>query len=345
VAPPSVRHWIAGRHPTGNALLTTPPIVLDADVLSRQVDYAVRRGYEPALFVHASPAYSTFTGVVLFATTRVYEEAVRRLPEIATRRAVPVQKVVGAWNELVVPRVRFVDMTDLTVGDVRVAEVEALDARDAPTAALACVLAPAILLTDNRKHFRPFAIPATKSDAVAVDLFEAGKLAQGVGGALVIPQLAGLGMVEGSKAVATKLGRDGAVVVGLLAVGALLVLLTSGRGRRFGTGIKRAASDAVPLIAQAMEAGTSAGRRITGFAIAPGDTGGAVGLVARRLALQTPTMATPEIASNLRSAGYSFTDEMCLEVATRRWLERTACFHEPRRGHWSLGFHVAPLKV
>lgn len=48
-------------------MLLPAPVVVDADVLLRNVDYALRKGYPPALLGSASGPYSLFTGVGLFA--------------------------------------------------------------------------------------------------------------------------------------------------------------------------------------------------------------------------------------------------------------------------------------
>ena len=47
------------------------PIVVDADVLHRNVDYYLWKGWIPSLLDGASMHYSLLTGVVLFATARV----------------------------------------------------------------------------------------------------------------------------------------------------------------------------------------------------------------------------------------------------------------------------------
>lgn len=101
------------------------------------------RGYAPALFEHASSEYSSSTGVVLVATTRVHHEAVRHPPDIATRRKLPLAKVLTTWNELVVPHVRFVHMGSVAVHDPRVGAISELYVEDAPTAAPADPNAPA----------------------------------------------------------------------------------------------------------------------------------------------------------------------------------------------------------
>jgi|GEM_PF-3127917 hypothetical protein len=52
-------------------MLLPLPIVVDADVLIRNVDYVLRCEREGALIASASGEYSLLSGVVLFATPTV----------------------------------------------------------------------------------------------------------------------------------------------------------------------------------------------------------------------------------------------------------------------------------
>jgi len=74
-----------------------------------------------------------------------------------------------------------------------------LHAADAPTAALAVVLAPSLVLTDNRKHFLPLVSSARSTDESAVDAFSFSKLSSGANAAALIPTLAGAAVIEGRR--------------------------------------------------------------------------------------------------------------------------------------------------
>ena len=89
------------------------PVVVDADVLYRNIDFAVRWGNPGALLGQASPSYSLIGGVVLFAATEVCDEAVRHMPDIARRRGVSLDVVDKAWRELILPSVRFTRHVDI----------------------------------------------------------------------------------------------------------------------------------------------------------------------------------------------------------------------------------------
>jgi hypothetical protein len=130
-------------------MLLPVPIVVDADVLLRDVQYVVRKGYLSALLGGASPRYTLMTGVALFATPRVIEEVVRHLPDVANRTGRTEDAVNAVWTERVLPLVRVVSVRDDAVADARVEAVRARHAADAPTAALTVLLAPAVLATNN----------------------------------------------------------------------------------------------------------------------------------------------------------------------------------------------------
>lgn len=51
-------------------MLIPLPVVVDADVLIRNVDYTLRHGKKGALLAGASSDYTLYSGIVLFATAR-----------------------------------------------------------------------------------------------------------------------------------------------------------------------------------------------------------------------------------------------------------------------------------
>lgn len=96
---------------------------------------------------------------MLFAAIEVGDGAVRHMPDIAHRRGVGLEVVEKALTDVILPSVRFGEVGADTVEDPR---LDGVDPEDLPSARLAALLAPAVLATDNRKHYRPFAIPNTK---------------------------------------------------------------------------------------------------------------------------------------------------------------------------------------
>jgi hypothetical protein len=314
------------------------PVVVDADVLYRNIDFAVRWRNPGALLGQASRSYSLISGIVLFAAAEVRDEAVRHMPDIARRRGVSLDVVEEAWREMIVPSVRFVEVGADVVNDPR---LEGVDPKDLPSARLAALLAPAVLATDNRKHYRPFAIPDTKTDAIAKDLFTLGRFGTGTKGVMLFPMLGSAAATEGSKKVIAKLGSDSAALIGLLILGGLVYFLSTDRGRSLRSRLGEVARDAGPPLAEMMANVTAAEDRVSAFAVDRVGDPNALALVARRLATGQTVMTTVEIADTLRMNGFGFDGSRAHRTATRAWLELTPCFCEADRGRWTLGYHLA----
>jgi hypothetical protein len=320
-------------------MLMPVPVVVDADVLIRNVEYTVRKGWAGALLGRASGGYSLSTGVVLFAAAPAGGEVIRHLPEVAERQGVDLQTVRATWNSLIVPSVRFVKLRNDAVSDPR---IEGVHPKDVPTAVLASLLAPAVLATDNRKHFRPFGLAdEIKTDTVAIDLYAVGQYGTGVNSATLVPRLSGAMAVEGAMKVSAKLGNDVTALIGLVILGGLVLFFLSERGSSFRAKVGKAAQEHGPQLMEWMAEGIAASQRVGEFAIERVREPDALAVLARHLAVGQTMMSTAEVARELRQWGYSFRGEVRHEMATRAWLVRESCFHEFQHGHWSFGYHAA----
>jgi hypothetical protein len=322
------------------------PIVVDADVLYRNVDYTVRQGWTGALIRSASPDYTLWSGVVLFATPRVLDEVERRLDTIAARQGVAPHDVRQVWNEIFLPRIRIVNLEEHLVDDPRVRAVRKLHENDAPTAALAVTLAPCLLLTDNRKHFRPLGISDRPTDEIALDAYALSTYLTGMNGTILISQLTGTAVIEGSKKVASSLGRNGTVIIALILLGAAYLYWRSEPGGRLRQSVKSIAREAgQPLIA-AVENGLAVSDRVSALAIEPPDEPHpALHYVMYTLATQQTVMSTAEIVQLLRRGGYTFSQTGDYRTQTRAWLLKSECFFEMRRGRWAVGYHPNELPI
>lgn len=231
-------------------------------------------------------------------------------------------------------------MEECDVDDPRIAGVHP---KDVPTALLAALLAPVVLATDNRKDFEPFGLPDTKTDAIAVDLFQLGQFTMGAKGVTLVPTTAGAVTIDGSKKLIGKLGAEGAIVIGVILLGGLVLFLTSECGRALRSKIGEVAEQVGPPLAELIESATAAGDRVHAFAIERLGQRNATALLARRLATGQPMMTTREIADWLQMNGLAFEGNRAHQTETRAWLVRTPCFEEIGRGHWALGYHAAEL--
>jgi hypothetical protein len=320
------------------------PIVVDADVLIRNIEYTINRRRAGALLAGASASYTLMSGIVLFATTAVAAEVFRHVPDVARRTGVRVADVAGVWNEVFAPRVRFVDVGSVVTPDARVAAVRSLHEPDTPTATLVVLLAPAVLATDNRRHFKPLGLPDTKTDAVAIDVAYLGQFGRGITAGALIPTIAGAGVIEGSRTVIRSIGGEAATLLSLLLLGGALLYWQSNKAQALKNAIGQLASELGPPLGTAMDEWLAASKRVAAFAVDRSEAPDALSVVARRLAVGQTAMSTTEIARELRMHDIRVTDERVRhKTATRAWLKDHTCFVEHKHGQWTLGYHGAGL--
>jgi hypothetical protein len=308
--------------------------------------------YAPAIVSHASTSYTAFSGITVFATKRVAEETFRRFGEIAAARGVAVDDVERVWDDLFCARVRVVDMSDTDDDpDERVADVALRDADDVDTARLAVLLAPCALLTDNWADFQAFRQqtrhPTRGIDtttAYALDVRDLGEFLSMLNAGTIPPRLAGLALFEGGRTLVRWVGRDGALVIAVLLLGGLALFLRTDAGRRTKEQVvdaaKQLATEHGPTVGAAFEAGVATAERLTAFAVQP-RANSPTNLLARELA-RHGVMTTAALADCLTWNGYGFTPANTHRKRVRAWLMAQSCFWEPRRGSWTLGYHLQP---
>lgn len=121
------------------------PVVVDTNVLLNDLMQTVKRGHPTAL-VEAARLGS----IRLFAAEHVADEMAERLPTYATRRnrGDLLEELQATWDAAYWPLVHLVAVPHDLQNDL-VARVRSRDADDAPTAALACLLAPCLVFTDD----------------------------------------------------------------------------------------------------------------------------------------------------------------------------------------------------
>ncbi len=318
-------------------VLPPPPTVVDADVLLRNVDFAWRKGHPGALIALSDSQYAFASGVKLFAAAEVRVEVERNLAGFARYRKVPRETLMSVWEQRVAPKVRFVDLDPSMLHDPR---IEGTHQKDRPTARLAALLAPCVIATDNRRHFKPFELDRTKTDDVALDLRQIGGVTLGTQGALIPPKLLLATVAEVTKTLDARIGRGPTVALALVAMISAGLLVSSERARPLRRQLSEASRKAAPLVARQMLLASEAGERVESFAIEPGlDSSSAMAMVARILATRQSVLTTTEVASSLREAGFSFEGKHH-HTATRSWLVACACFEEIVRGRWVLGCHI-----
>jgi hypothetical protein len=264
---------------------------------------------------------------------------------------VTVAGVEQVWNDLFCAQVRVVDMSTVNVDDPRIDDVADRDPDDAPTAALAVMLAPCALLTDNWPHFQAFPAKAPHptrdmdtTTAYALDVRDLGEFLQMLNAGTLPPRLAGIAVFEGSKALARWVGRDVAIAVALLLLGGFALYMRTDSGRELRANVadfaKQVVAENGPAVGAAFERGVATAERLTAFAVQPGAPSPTV-IVARELC-DRGVMTTADIADHLLRNDYRFTPASMHRKRVREWLVADSCFWEPHRGHWTLGYHQEP---
>ncbi len=109
---------------------------------------------------------------VLFAADHVYDEMYERLPRFAKRCKVPLAPLVECFEEVYLPVLRFVALSDLDVPDQQVLAIT--DPDDVPTGLLAKLVAPCVVFSEDRHLKKPGLAPKEWREAAAsaVDIAE-----------------------------------------------------------------------------------------------------------------------------------------------------------------------------
>jgi hypothetical protein len=188
-------------------------------------------------------------------------------------------------------------------------------------------------------------LPETKTDEVAIDLFHVGQFTIGAKGVVMVPTAGGAALTDGVKKLSGKFGIELIAAVALLATLCASFFLMRPRGRALLERLGDSARRVGPVIAEQVVSAMQAGERVEAFATTRAAPTGALGLVARHLAVAQSELSTLEVAEMLRWHGYEFSDNRSHRTETRAWLESKPCFREVARGRWVLGFHVEGLSA
>lgn len=137
----------------GSPLVTAPPIVLDANVLNRDLMRAARKGERTVLLNAAN------SGMIrIFCAQHVPDEVREHAERLAKRARVSVGEFLRVWEENYVPLLRRVEVLEGLLAPAEAERITQLDhgpqslcdPDDVPTATLALHLG-AILLSTDRK--------------------------------------------------------------------------------------------------------------------------------------------------------------------------------------------------
>lgn len=119
-------------------------VVLDTGVLLNDLARSVRHQQITALIETAG--IGSFR---LLAADHVAREMGEKIPDYGARRGLNIDAMRQAWRRNYLPRIRFVTIDPASVDDPRLGPIVDRDSTDAPTAALAFLLAPCLALAED----------------------------------------------------------------------------------------------------------------------------------------------------------------------------------------------------
>ena len=195
------------------------PVIVDTSFLVSDVLESARNRRQSS-FLEAV----AFGGLRPFAAHHVWAEMGRKVVDVPASRELDADFASRVWWEAYIPRIRFVDVTGLPVPSAD--EILARDRSDAPTFALAGLLAPVVVLAADR-DIRDLGVAKQSYRAVVRDAGTLTVIHEGSWGAMVALS-AGIGAIRWSyRTIASALRHPPGQLAALVA--ALALLVTSDR--------------------------------------------------------------------------------------------------------------------
>ena len=167
-------------------------VVVDTDAILSSVDNDLRRNHRSRLL------RMTDTGTArVFAAPHVYDECYRRLPRVAPAAAL-ASRYLRRFEEEYLPRIRFADPGTRFPTDEAAAAVAAVDPADEPTARLAWLLAPVIVLSGDKDLRRPGLAPSDwrRTAGAVADVAHADAATLAVTAAVMAPTVGTVSLVR-----------------------------------------------------------------------------------------------------------------------------------------------------
>ena len=276
--------------------------VLDTSCVRTGLAHQLKSGLPPASLSTVQDGMTR-----LFMERETLEETCEKLPAFAAQLGVSTSDLVRRFAEDWLPYIRVVDLpTQFRELDTRAVAVHALDSDDYPTAALAALLSPCVLLTHNYKHFGPLGVrePQQGVNAViaAIDLKMGETRLQAVA---TIPAAPLFTVGAGAKWAAGRFGPVVWLIVGLLIIGGIVTYRLQPPERR--EAIKRVAGEAGRfLIEESSEAASAvdrAGQLLGTYAVPAPDRRTPTATVLRELALAPGSMSAQQLYDRLEAGG------------------------------------------
>lgn len=312
----------------------TPVVaVLDTSCVRTGLAQQIKRGGLPP----ASLSTVQDGTIGLYMERETLEETCEKLPVFAEQLRVPVLELEKMFAEDWLPYIHVVALPpELRALDSRAAAVRELDPDDYPTAALAALLSPCILLTHNYKHFRPLGIrePTQGVNAViaVIDIKVGESRLQAVA---MVPTVPAVAAVAGVKWAVDRVGPLVWVVIGLIAVGVVVGYRRQPQEKK-DTIKKVAAGTGRFLLEQYGEAATAVNqaRHLLGSYVVPApERRSPVAAVFRELAFASDSMSAQQLCDTVDGS----VRPAVAPLRAYLHANKTDVFGEARRGSFVLG--------
>jgi hypothetical protein len=301
-------------------------VVVDADALLSSIDNHCRSGNRPRLLRIAASR-----GACAYAEDHVYGEVYRGFRRIAASTSISVGELRACFEEHYLPLLRWVKTDAAGITDERVARVT--DQTDVPTAELASLIAPCVVLSQDKSLRRPGFAPEEWRLAAGhgVQVVEGADMQEAAVMVMSLPVLVVLGG-------GIQLGKAARIPwwasLVLMGVGGYALLRSSERRRVVANGAElfiEGIGEALSQAAAREQAGVHLLKRVR---LEPAWPPTAKQQVASVLARQRQPLLATEIHESIQR---HFEDCAPALAAVRAVIKASPEFTQPERYRWQLG--------
>ena len=299
--------------------------IVDADALLSSIDNQCRTGRRSRILRMAGSRASC-----VYAARHVYGETYRGFKKIAANSSASIDDLRACFEEHYLPVLRWVETNGDGIADDRVAQV--IDETDVPTAELASLIAPCLVLSEDRALRRPGYAPdrwrlAAGHGAEIVEGFEMLERVTIVVGLPVV------GFVGGG----VKLGEAARVPwwasLGLLGLGGYVILRSARRREVIGRKVKPLVEAVCAMVVEATAREQDGVRGLKEMMFAPAAPPTAKQQVATVVARSQMPLVATEVHERI---GRCFDRSVTLHEV-RAILKGSPEFTQPERYRWQLG--------
>jgi PIN domain len=307
------------------------PAVLDTSYVRTGIHTQLRTGNPPKSIIAAQQGRTR-----VFMEEETLNESWQRLERFADQLDVSVRQLRAMFADDWLPNISVVSLPENARSiDERALAVKSLDPNDYPTAALAALLSPCILLTGDHHHFAPLGVSYSRQgvDAIfaAIEVRIGENQLQSVA---MVPAAPVYTIGVGTKWAYEKIGPLALILLAGIVVGAVVLYRCQPEERRHA--VREVASGVGNVLLgqynQAQRAVTEAQTQLSICLVPPPDKRSVPSAVLRKLATAGDSMSAQQLYEQLPA------EVQPALVPLRQWMHANKpLFSELRRGSFRLG--------